>query len=138
MIRSGALALAIRAYVRAGDLDGAWLRLSEAFAHVEETGERPVEAELHRLHGELLLLGRTASPARAAAATEAEQCFRRSIRAARAQHERFWELRALISLHRLGARPDTTSQLRRLYAWFREDRNGADLLDARRLLDPIT
>jgi predicted ATPase len=67
--------------------------LGQALAHVEETGERYYEAEIHRLEGELALLRGD----RAAA----EQCFQCALSVAQRQSAVSWELRAAVSLGRL-------------------------------------
>ena len=63
---------------------------------VDTTGERGHEAELHRLQGELLLQAIPEVPA-------AEACFLRAFDLARHQQARSWELRAAMSLSRLGS-----------------------------------
>ena len=69
--------------------------LAEALDRVERTGGRWIEAELHRLRGELLLaLPEPDQP-------EAEACFRRALAVAREQGAKMWELRAATSLARL-------------------------------------
>jgi predicted ATPase len=62
---------------------------------VEETGERYVEVEIHRLQGNLLL-ARNGS-------AEAEACYVRALEVARAQEARSFELRAAGELARLWA-----------------------------------
>ena len=69
--------------------------LAEALACVDNTGERYAEAELHRLHGELLLQQTPPD------ALQAESCFRRALAIARRQEAKSWELRAAMSLSRL-------------------------------------
>src|SRR5262249_45197073 len=69
--------------------------LKEAFAAVEESGERHFEAELCRLEGELRLLLPSGLPA------EAAICFERALHVAQRQRARSLELRAALSLGRL-------------------------------------
>jgi class 3 adenylate cyclase/predicted ATPase/ABC-type transport system involved in cytochrome c biogenesis ATPase subunit len=69
--------------------------LDEALAEIEHTGERWLDAELHRRRGELL---RRARPADAAAA---ETAFARAIEIARGQQTKTFELRAVLSLAKL-------------------------------------
>jgi class 3 adenylate cyclase/predicted ATPase len=103
------------------------------------TGERRaglMEAELTRVHGELLL---AAAPG---AAAEAERAFRNAIDIARGQKARSWELRATVSLSRLLGRHGQRDEGRRLlaetYAWFTEGFDTADLREARALLDELS
>jgi predicted ATPase len=106
--------------------------LTEALARVERTGERWFEAELHRLKGELLLIGNQAG---------AEACFQRALTVARAQTVRAWELRAATSLARLwaehGERQKALDLLAPVYGWFTEGFDTADLKDAKELLDEL-
>jgi predicted ATPase len=92
--------------------------LADALALVDTTGERLIEAELHRLHGELLL--RQAVPE----AQAAEACFQRALDVARHQQARWWELRAAMSLGRLwqqqGKRTEAYELLAPIYGWFSE------------------
>jgi predicted ATPase len=98
-------------------------------------GARWIEAELHRLRGELLL----AQPEPEQHAAEA--CFRQAIDVAREQAAKLWELRAATSLARLRCRQDRRSEARDVLApihgWFTEGFATADLEDARALLDEL-
>jgi predicted ATPase len=128
------LALLARALAEGGP-DGEGLRCAdEALALAASTGERFLEAELHRLRGEILLAG-AAGPARAAAA---EACFGRSLEVARRQGARSLELRALLSLAGLLRRQGRAAEARPLlaetYAWFTEGFETPDLRQARELL----
>jgi predicted ATPase len=106
--------------------------LTEALVRVERTGERWFEAELHRLKGELVLIGNQAG---------AEACFQRALAVARAQSARAWELRAATSLARLwagqGRRIEAHGLLAPIYGWFTEGFDTADLKDAKALLDEV-
>jgi DNA-binding winged helix-turn-helix (wHTH) protein len=86
-----------------------------ALAIAEESGECFVEAELHRLHGEILA---------ATNALEADRCFARAIDVARAQGAVALELRARLSVHRhaVGAKKrEAREDIARLV-----DRHGGD------------
>jgi predicted ATPase len=116
----------------------------------ERTGERFYEAELHRLKGELLLMQVTAGKGPTSTATDltrgaerpaisaAETCFLRAIAIAQQQDARAWELRAVMSLHRLGMRQgkskESLSLLKAIFDWFTEGVDTADLREARALL----
>ena len=103
-------------------------------ALAEQTGVRYVEAELHRLKGELLLQ----HPDQEA---EAEQCFRTAIAVARRQRAMSFELRAAIGLAHLLKRQGVTAEAREMlaeiYNWFTEGFDTADLKDAKALLDEL-
>jgi hypothetical protein len=77
-----------------------------------------LEADLHRLRGELLL----ALPETERSAAEA--CFLRALAVAREQGARLWELRAATSLARLwrdqGRSGEAREPLARAYGWFTE------------------
>ena len=101
------LAMLAEAYGQVGRADEGLRALDEALVHVDKTGERFWEAELHRLQGELLLIqgtekgsARTAAPELPIMA-EAETRFVRALDIARRQQARSWELRAATSLSRL-------------------------------------
>ena len=123
MGRPSHLALLAEAYGKAGRTAEGLSALTEALAAVDKTGERPYEAELHRLKGELLLNAergmrnderktkkkyRISSPihhssfiVHRSAQAEAEACFLKAIDITRAQQAKSLELRAVISLVRL-------------------------------------
>jgi predicted ATPase len=79
----------------------------------QRTGIRFSEAEMHRLKGELLLMGDNDT------ASEAARCFRDAIGVARRQSAKSWELRATMSLARLldkqGRRDEARSMLAEIY-----------------------
>jgi predicted ATPase len=97
------------------------------------TSGRP-EAELYRLKGELLL---AESPDEA----RAESCFRRAIETARRQQSKGWELRATMSLARLGQRQgrcdEARAALAAVYGTFTEGFTMPDLVDAAALLNSL-
>ena len=103
---------------------------------MDTTGGRQTEAELHRLHGELLL--RQAVPD----APAAEACFQQALDIARRQQAKSWELRATVSLSRLwqqqGKRAAARELLAPVYGWFTEGFDTADLQDAKALLDALS
>jgi predicted ATPase len=110
--------------------------LAEALAMVESQGEHMWQAELFRLKGELLLV-----PA-GAACDEAERCFQQALAIARAQHARYWELRAATSLARLwqqqGKPHEAYQVLAAVYGWFTEGFATADLQAAQVLLHALS
>jgi len=107
--------------------------LRQAAALAEETGERYVEAEIHRLEGNLLLAENNAEAA--------EACYLRALDVARAQEARSLELRAACDLARLwaerGERQKAADLLAPVYDWFTEGFDTPDLKDAKALLDTL-
>jgi predicted ATPase len=130
------LAMMADAYLVEGMPDEGLSAVARALELVNAMGVRIAEAELYRLRGELLL-------ARGGAAAEdAEGAFRRSLEVAAGQKARCLELRAAISLARLGqargeprlGRPTLTE----VYAWFTEGFDTSDLREARTLLEELS
>ncbi len=78
----------------------------------------------------------------AAAATQAEACFRRALALARRQGAKSHELRGGTSLARLWREQGRLRQALRLlapiYDWFTEGFETPDLQEARRLLDELS
>ena len=72
------------------------------------------------------------------AEVEAEACFQKAIEVARSQSAQSLELRAVISLARLWQKQDKTKQahriLAKIYSWFTEGFDTADLQEAKTLL----
>ncbi|HSX80585.1 MAG TPA: hypothetical protein VLQ80_18695, partial [Candidatus Saccharimonadia bacterium] len=118
-------------YGQVGQVDEGLHLLAEALAMGDTTRSR-LAAELHRLHGELLL--RQAIPD----TPQAEACFQQALDVARHQQAKSWELRIATSLSRLwqqqGKRAQARELLAPLYAWFTEGFDTADLQDAKALL----
>jgi predicted ATPase len=129
------LGLLAEAHGRGGQA-AAGLRLAtDALDRVERTGVRWIEAELHRLRGEMLLaLPEADQP-------EVETCFVRALTVAREQDARLWELRAATSLARLwrdqGRRAEAHDLLAQNHDWFTEGFDTPDLQDAKALLDEL-
>jgi predicted ATPase/DNA-binding SARP family transcriptional activator len=121
------------AYLETGQPEQAQAALDEAFVAVRESSERMVEAELHRLQGEVQLVQGEED--------EAEACFRRAVAVARQQEARSWELRASMSLARLlgqqGRREEARCALADIYGWFTEGFDTPDLREARLLMEQL-
>jgi predicted ATPase len=109
--------------------------IGQAVDIVNQSGERWWEAELHRLHGELIRARGRQDLA------DAERCFQRALEIAGTQSARSLELRAAISLARLwadqGERHKAYDLLAPVYGWFTEGFDTADLKDAKALLDEL-
>jgi predicted ATPase len=108
--------------------------LAEAFTIITDTAVPYVEAEMYRLKGELLLQRDGAS-----AMAEACTCFQRAIEIAQNQRAKSRELRSTISLARLldnqGLREEARAMLAKIYNWFTEGFDTADLKEAKALLE---
>lgn len=151
LARTSYLALLAEALGEAGQLGDGLNVLAEALTMVGLTGERFYEAELHRLKGELLLMQVTGEKDRVStealrtrsaerpAISAAETCFLRAIDIAHQQESKSWELRAVMSLHRLrikqGKQKESRQLLREIFDWFTEGFDTADLREARALLE---
>jgi predicted ATPase len=127
------IAFLARAYEIAGQMEDALTHLDDALQIVERTGERWLEAELHRQRGQLLL--KQGNP------EAAEQLYRKALSIAREQEAKLWELRAAVSLARLRRDQDRHAEARDLltpiYGWFTEGFDTPDLKDAKALLDEL-
>ena len=128
------LARLAEAYGQVGQVDEGLHLLGEALAMVDTPRSRHT-AELHRLHGELLL--RQATPD----ALQAEACFQQALDVARRQEAKSWELRAAMSLARLwqqqGKHAEAHELLTPIYGWFTEGFDTADLQEAKALLEAL-
>ena len=107
--------------------------MAEARARVQETDECWYEAELHRLEGEILL----AAAGEGERGVRAEACFRRALEVAGRQGATSLELRAAISLSRLGSSPDAHQLLAEVVGRFTEGHNTADLRAAQTQLSLV-
>jgi predicted ATPase len=129
------LALLADAHGRADQAAIGLSLLADALDGVGRTGVRWIEAELHRLQGELRLA--LPEPDQ----SEAEACFLRAMAIAREQQAKLWELRAATSVGRLwaeqGRRAEALDLLAPVYGWFTEGFDTADLKDAKALLDEL-
>jgi class 3 adenylate cyclase/predicted ATPase len=129
------LALLVEASMAAGQIAQGLSAVTEALTLVRQNGECFHEAELHRLHGELLL--QQPSPAIPQVLT----CFHHALEVARHQEAKLLELRAAMSLARLwqqqGKRTEAHELLAPVYGWFTEAFDTADLQEAKALLEAL-
>jgi predicted ATPase len=132
LARPWILAALAEAYGKVDQVEEGLHVLAEALALVDNTGEQMMEAELHRLKGELLLMVSMGDHA------EVETCLRHALDVARRQQAKSLELRAAMSLSRLwqrqGKRTEAHEMLAPIYGWFTEGFDTADLQEARALL----
>jgi predicted ATPase len=109
--------------------------VTEGLATAEQTGWRMLEAELHRVKGEILMIKDPSN------VVEAERSLRTAIDVARRQGARLFELRATVSLARLleqqGKIEEAREMLTEIYNWFTEGFEFADLKDAKALIDEL-
>ena len=147
------IALLAHGHARLGRHSEALAMLDQALEHVERSGEFDGQPEMLRLKGEILLMGGVPLVGREPKDHKplldgnrnvfaAEQCFRSALEVARAQEAKWWELRATTSLARLlrdTARQDEArTMLAKIYNWFTEGFDTADLIDAKALLDELS
>jgi class 3 adenylate cyclase len=122
-------------YAKGGRIGEGLVLLNEALGKIEETGTKVDEPEILRLKRELLLL-------RDNGATEqAEACFRTALQLACEQEAKWWELRTTVSLARLlrdsNRCDEARTMLGKIYNWFTEGFELADLREAKALLDEL-
>ncbi len=125
----------IEAYRLAGQVTKGLAAVDEALTLIGKMGSWLEEPEVHRLHGELLLLEGGMS-------VEAEACFQRAIQVAKEQQAKSWELRATTSLCRLWQgqrkREQARESLAEIYHWFTEGFDTPDLKEAKSLLEALS
>ncbi len=118
-----------------GEIDAALGLIAKALDAGEQSKERWLFAELHRLRGDWLLSHRRGT------AVEAERCYASAIDIARGQRARLFELRASLGLARLRRDQNRPAEahglLAPVYAAFSDGAETADLADARALLDEL-
>ena len=131
------LALLAELCLRAGRIDAASERLAEAHAQVGSNGERYWEAELHRLQGEVHLAAAGEHGHHRDHSDRAEACFRQALEVAGRQGATSLELRAALSLSRLGNSPDAHQLLGEIVGRFTEGHDTADLRAAQTQLSLI-
>ena len=117
----------------AGRYEEGFSALTEALALVDEQENRAYESEFYRLKGELLVAQNRST------VSESQRCFQRAIEIANKQSAKSLELRATTGLARLlakqGRRDEARTMLAKIYGWFTEGFDTADLKDAKALLD---
>jgi predicted ATPase len=128
-------ALLADAYRKTGQTAAGLKVVTDALTRATQTECRYYEAELHRIKGELLLT-QTAADER-----QAEACFQNALKVARGQSAKSLELRAAMSLSRLwqrqGKKTEARQLLGKIYNWFTEGFDTADLKEAKALLEEL-
>jgi DNA-binding response OmpR family regulator/class 3 adenylate cyclase/tetratricopeptide (TPR) repeat protein len=121
------------AFARCGQHPAARAAILEGLEAASATGEHVWDAELHRVHGAVLLAENKAD--------EGQAALEEALRVARGQQARAYELRAATCLARLwgeqGRRTEARNLLAPIYGWFTEGFGAPDLKDARMLLDDL-
>jgi DNA-binding winged helix-turn-helix (wHTH) protein/tetratricopeptide (TPR) repeat protein len=146
------LVMLAEAYGKTGKTEEGLSVLTEALAIVDKNGERPYEAELYRLKGQLTLQefqvpgskfqGQESPKSEVRSPeSEVEECFLRAIEIARQQQAKSLELRATMSLARLWQSQGKTKRAHKMlveiYGWFTEGFDTKDLQEAKALLDGL-
>jgi predicted ATPase len=108
--------------------------MAEAIIAAERSGEQVYGPELSRMRGEMQLLNGSLEAA--------EKCFRQAMDLAHQQGARLWELRATksfaLTLDKQNRRAEASNVLARIYNWFTEGFDTADLKEAKALLDELS
>jgi class 3 adenylate cyclase/predicted ATPase len=117
----------------AGQVEETSTLLDEALQIVQGTGEHWFAAELYRHKGRLML--RQGHPG------DAEEHYRKALSIAAEQGAKLWELRAAVSIARLGRDQGRCCEARDflapVYGWFTEGFETPDLREANALLDEL-
>jgi predicted ATPase len=129
------LCLVAEALALEGKVEEGLAELDHALARSNESGEKWMDAELHRLRGDLLCrLPRLDLD-------KPESSFRAALSIAREQGTKGFELRAATSLAwlltRRGKREEAHELLAPIYGWFTEGFDTADLIAAKALLEQL-
>ncbi len=118
-----------------GHFDAAIACLDEALTVVEATEERWLEAEIHRVHGEI-------NKHCDGSTHDSVASFQRVIEVARRQEAKLFELRAAASLGRLwygqGKAEQAYDLIAPVYRWFTEGLDTPDLIETKALLDELS
>jgi tetratricopeptide (TPR) repeat protein len=143
--KSGGLAQRAFVYGTLGRVEEGLQLIDEVLALVQNGSERQEEAEQYRIKGELLLMQGTsvqAANGQGANSNEqsAEACFRQAIDIAGVSRRNHGSCAAM-SLARLwqkqGKKDEARALLAKIYNWFTEGFETADLQEAKALLDDL-
>jgi len=140
MARPHFLILLGEALGKAGQPEEALQLVEEALALIQRKGERCYLAEVYRVKGELILMRAETVMVHSepSAVSEAEACFRQSIKTARQQTAKSYELRTAMSLARLyqkqNKREEARDLLAPIFSSFTEGFDTGDWSEAKALL----
>jgi len=116
--------------------------LEEALEIANRTGELYYQAELYRLKGELLLKQSRSGSADKKSMALVKACFDKSLKIAKRQQAKSWQLRAAMSMARLYkeqcSREEAWQLLAPVYDSFTEGFETPDLLEAHALLQELS
>jgi predicted ATPase len=122
--------------LESGEIQAAEMSIKEAFESLNLRNACWCEPEIYRVAAKVMLKKPDRDP------VAAEGYLRRAIEIARAQGARWWELRATVSLARLlhdtNRRDEARTSLAKIYNWFTEGFDTADLKDAKALLEELS
>ncbi len=121
--------------LKANQVDECITALNEAETLLDRTGEQWWESETHRLQGVLLV-------AQDGDSAEAERRFEKALAVAQLRDAKSFELRATVSLSHLwqqqGKVEEARNILSKIYSWFTEGFDTADLKEAKNLLEDLS
>jgi predicted ATPase len=130
------LSLLALAQGKVGQADRGLAKIDEALALAKKTKKSVYESGLYLVKGQLVLMKDPRG------LRKAKQSFRASIGIARDQKAKSEELAAVIRLASLlaleGRRDEARAMLAKIYGWFTEGFDTADLKDAKALLDELS
>jgi tetratricopeptide (TPR) repeat protein len=133
LVRSAFLALLADCLRSVERFDDGMRAIDEGFSHAEQTAEGGYIAELHRVHGELLLMHGDSALA--------EASLREALGYSGSQQTKSFELRAATSLAKMlesvGRKDEARATLAPIFNWFTEGHDTADLIKARTLLSKM-
>ena len=149
LVLTSILPLVAGAYGRIGQPEEGLAILEEALTEMQDGGELWFEASVYTVKGELLLQSDGHEGAEATEGhkahrpshLQAEACFQQAIAIAQRQGAKSLELRATLSLCRLWQQHGKSEQARqhvaRVYDWFSEGFETADLREARAFMEEL-
>jgi predicted ATPase len=134
LVHSSFYPVLAESHINAKELGAAEELLKLGFEHIEKSGERRAEAELHRVQAQL-------QSRRSLGIGAASASLQRAIEIARLENGKLFELRASRDLARLlsadGNRKGALDLLTPIYSWFVEGLETEDVKEAKILLEEL-